>query len=347
MLHRSLLTLFLLASVVFPTCLTSYTAQAKPLSGSCQSFNVPIGLASGLPNQYTIYGELCNPASGPSHTVQVLVPGVGYDHLYWDFPYQPQTYSYVQAMNAAGYSTFNIDRIGTGKSSHPLSALITLDADAYSVHQVIQALRSGSIGNQTFSHVILVGHSLGTLTSWVEAGKYQDVDGVIATGLTHRFNTVALTAFVATFYPAQLDPHFSGQGFDAGYLTTRPGTRSADFYDIAGADPQVIATDEATKAIAASGELATFPPTLLNGISEKITVPVLLVMGEKDSLFCGLLATTCSNATLQQQEAPFFNTQAQLQTAVLPNAGHAINLHLTAPSWYALGSSWALQHVAP
>ncbi|HEX3641310.1 MAG TPA: alpha/beta hydrolase, partial [Ktedonobacteraceae bacterium] len=307
------------------------------------------GLGPGQPDQYTIYGELCNPAGGPSQTVQLLVAGATYGHVYWDFPYQPQTYSYVRALNAVGYSTFNIDRIGVGNSSHPLSALVTLDADAYSVHKVVQGLRTGTIGGQTFAHVLLVGHSLGSLTSWIEAGTYKDVDGVIITGLTHHFNTVQLTTVVVpSFYPAQLDPRFAGKGLDTGYLTTRQGTRGNDFYYVPEADPQAIATDEATKETVTSGELASFAPPFINGISERITVPVFVVMGQQDNLFCAPLATNCSsNATLQQAEAPFYAPQAQLQVAIIPNAGHDINLHLAAPTWFAASTTWALQHVAP
>ncbi|HEY6541577.1 MAG TPA: alpha/beta hydrolase [Ktedonobacteraceae bacterium] len=317
---------------------------------TCQSFNVPVALIEGQPLQYTIYGELCNPASGASHAVQLLVPGATYGHVYWDFPYEPQTYSYVRALNAAGYSTFNIDLIGTGQSSHPDLSLVkvTMNIDAFALHEIVQDLRSGSIGGQQFARVLLVGHSLGSGAVWIEAGTYRDVDGVIVTGLAHHFNAIKLAGVFSTLYPAMLDPRFSGDGYGVGYLTTRPGTRASDFYYQPGADPNVIATDEATKETATVGEASTFASVIVDGISAQIMVPVLLVLGQQDGIFCGLLATNCSSAaTVLQAEAPFYSPQAQLQVAVIPNAGHDLNLHEAAPLWFAAAATWAYRYVAP
>src|SRR5262249_54938207 len=156
--------------------------------------------------------------------------GATYGHVYWDFPYQPDTYSYVRALNAEGYSTFNIDRLGTGMSSHPLSALLTLDAHAYVTHEIVQDLLNGSIANQAFAQVLLVGHSLGSVIGWLEAGTYHDVAGVMITGLTHHLNAAHMALVSNSTYTAILDPRFAGQALDPGYLTTRPGTRGNDFY---------------------------------------------------------------------------------------------------------------------
>jgi len=96
------------------------------------------------------------------------------------------------------------------------------------------------------------------------------------------------------------------------------------------------------------GEASTFAPVLVDDISAQITVPVLLVVGQQDSIVCGLLATDCSSAaSVRQAEAPFYSPQAQLQVAVIPNVGHDLNLHEAAPVWFAAAASWAYQHVAP
>jgi len=78
---------------------------------------------------------------------------------------------------------FDYDRIGNGQSSHPSSTEISVASDAFVAHQVVQALRSGRIGGTAFQRVVLIGHSLGSFTSWQEAGEYHDVDGVILTGI--------------------------------------------------------------------------------------------------------------------------------------------------------------------
>lgn len=334
-----------LVALIFVPC----AARGATSAATCQSFNVPIALNAGQPFQYTIYGELCNPAGGASHAVQLLVPGATYGHVYWDFPYEPQMYSYVRALNAAGYSTFNIDRIGTGQSSHPDLSLVkvTVNTDAYVLHEIIQDLRSGLIGNQRFARVLIVGHSLGSAVVWIEAGTYHDVDGVIITGLAHHLNSAKLADVASTLYPAILDPRFSGDGYAAEYLTTEPGTRASDFYYQPDADSSVIATDEATKETTPDGEAWNFATVLVDGISAQITAPVLLVVGQQDSIVCGQQATDCSSeATVWQAEVPYYSSQAQLQVAVIPNAGHNLNLHKAASLWFAAATSWAHQYVA-
>ncbi|GLV60495.1 alpha/beta hydrolase [Dictyobacter sp. S3.2.2.5] len=353
-LHQRAVLLFLLVILMLSgTALGPRSAHAATQAGTCQSFNVPVTLDNILSTPVTIYGELCNPAGGPSHTVQLLVPGGTYGHIYWNFPYQPQNYSYVQALTAAGYSTFNIDRIGTGRSSHPPIGLLTVSmgTNAYVVHQVVHALRNGNIGNHSFNRVLLVGHSLGSVTCWIEAGTYHDVDGVIITGLLHHLNATTLAGVVATLYPATLDQRFAYQLLNvnyAGYLTTEPGTRGKDFYYVPGTDPNVLQIDEATKETATPGEFASFAIPIADGISLQIDVPVLVAVGQKDALFCGLAATDCTSAaTIQRAEAPFYSPKAQLQVAAIPEAGHDINLHKTAPLWLATARAWTSQHFAP
>ena len=338
------LVLLVLLGVTF----TPVSTYASPVSRTCQPVNVPVALGAGQPLQYSIYGQLCNPASGPGSTVQLLIPGATYGHIYWDFPYEQQTYSYVDSMNAAGYSTFDIDRIGTGLSSHPNLSLVnvTFQTNAYVVHEIVQDLRGGQIGSQPFSQVLLVGHSLGSAVVWLEAGTYHDVDGVIITGLLHLLNADGIAHLFATLYPAALDQRFAGAGYNlTGYLTTEPGTREGDFYNASDVDPNVVATDEATKETVTSGEIASYAPLLADGISAQITVPVLLVVGQQDGTMCGLLATNCSSAaTVLQAEAPYYAPQAQLQAVVIPNSGHDLTLHKTAPLYFAATLAWLNQY---
>lgn len=91
---------------------------------------------------------------------------------------------------AAGYAVLNLDRIGIGRSDHPPAAAITIESNAYVVHQIVQALRGGSLvvpsfGRVRTERVALVGHSLGSLISMQEAATYDDVDGVVLTGISH------------------------------------------------------------------------------------------------------------------------------------------------------------------
>src|SRR5262249_18720030 len=90
----------------------------------CTGHQVPVGMTDGGPLNLSMFGQLCYSGTQAPDTVQLLVHGATYNHLYWDFPYQRAHYSYVHFATAAGYATFSVDRIGAGQSSHPQSGLL-------------------------------------------------------------------------------------------------------------------------------------------------------------------------------------------------------------------------------
>jgi len=367
----------ILASVI--TALAAALVSPATTSAAvenCHPVRLPVALDPGGARQAHLSGDVCYPSRqvpGLQETIQVLVSGTAYGKNYWDFPYQPDTYSYVRAANAAGFTTFNLDRVGIGGSSRPLSSQITIPSNAYSIHQAIQHLRSGAVGGVRYDRVVLVGHSLGSLISWYEAAEYQDVDAVIASGILHTFDGPGVAKFGLTLYPAALDPRFAGQIIDPGYLTTSPGTRSGSFYYPPNADPQVIDTDESLKEtttlfeaadvfeqelpgslggarviirkmLASSCEGVTRPHWY--GVTPKITVPVLSVVGQYDTLLCGgaTQPNRCADAKkMRQDERGYFRGLAQrcLVQAWVPDSGHNLNLHRNAPAWFNLANRWA------
>lgn len=155
---------------------------------TCSDHTLQVRIADPGPADQTMWGQLCYRGSQP-RTVQVLVPGASYNHLYWNFPYGDGYYSYVDAVTAVGYATFDVDRIGTGNSSHPPSAELDLNAGAVALHDAVTALRSGSVDGHAFARVIMVGHSIGSYEVWVEVARYHDVNAVIATGALHALSS--------------------------------------------------------------------------------------------------------------------------------------------------------------
>ncbi|MBB5851057.1 alpha/beta hydrolase [Amycolatopsis umgeniensis] len=314
-------------------------AQAQADTASCQDVTIPVRLAGLLPQ--SVHGKLCEPPGG-ARTVQVLVPGATYNSVYWDSAHTPETHSFRLAMNKAGYATFAIDRLGTGASSKPPSALLTAFTEADVVHQVIQAIRHGDLGSQ-FDKVILGGHSLGAAITVLEAGTYRDVDGVLITGLAHRINPPGALVVLGSFIPVALDPVMSRRGLDPTYLTTQPGARYGAFHAPGIDVPGMTAYDEATKDVVAPGELldAAALATVLP-YSRRITVPVLVALGGGDGGLCGPLATDCtSSAGLLQSEAPYYAAAARLRAYVLPGYGHSINYAPNAPDYHQAVTQWA------
>ena len=175
--QRSALLSWLATSAVATSSLWLTAAVAKDSDDAlpqCEAMQVAVSLPQ-VPDA-TLYGELCVKADKTPSAVQLLVHGATYNSYYSDWPYRPSVYSYVRQMTGAGYATFNIERLGYGRSTHPNSALVSLDNGAEALHQVVQKLRNGEIGGRPFSRVIWVGHSLGTLYAWHEATVAQDVD---------------------------------------------------------------------------------------------------------------------------------------------------------------------------
>jgi pimeloyl-ACP methyl ester carboxylesterase len=350
-------------------------ATTQTASPQCGNVNVPVALSAGAPADQNIVGQICSPTGQNAipGAIQVLVSGATYGSSYWDLPYEPDKYSYVQAANQAGFATLDFDRVGIGQSSHPLSTSLTISSDAYTIHELIQDLRAGTIDGKKYTKVVIVGHSLGSLMAWTEAGTYHDVDAVVVSGILHSFNLTGMVHFLTTLYPAALDPQFIGKIVDPGYLTTVPGTRESDFYYPQDTDPAVVQLDEQTKQTATlteaveafvdevPGELrpvtslvCTITPGVCDGpaswaaygITSQINVPVLDVVGQYDSLFCGGPTGTnpCLNVSqLQKTESAFYTGTAQrcLKVATLPTAGHDLNLELNAEDWFSMANTWS------
>jgi len=314
----------------------------------CEDVSFSVAIPGPLPGPYRIVGELCRPAQMKRGPLQLLVHGATYNHLYWDFPFDPDHYSYVRHANQAGFATLAIDRLGAGASDHPPGALVTVHASADTVHQIVASLRSGSTldsaGNPIqFDEIVLVGHSFGSNISWTEAGTYGDVDGLILSGISHLTNPPGAAATQADSYPAQLDPLFANAGLPDGYFTTLPGTRGSLFFHLPDADPRVIAEDEATKDVVSLGLFIDQFTTY--GLTRNIHVPVLNVDGDFDTLSCNLPSCTASGSL--DDEGSYYPPDAQYELVIVPGAGHSINLHRDAPFWFGAARDWLFEHFGP
>jgi pimeloyl-ACP methyl ester carboxylesterase len=227
-----------------------------------------------------------------------------------------------------------------------------LDAEAVALHDAVTALRSGAVGGHAFSRVMLVGHSFGSIEAWLEAAEYHDVDAVLVTGALHALNP-DISALEADLYPAALDPKFAGSGLDDGYLTTEPGTRASLFYSPPTTDPDVVAADEANKdtvavpLLAGGTSLLALPPA--EQPTDDISVPVLVVVGQDDNLFCtGVTAYNCASAaSVQRFESQYYPAAAHLKVVVIPGTGHSLALATTAPATDAVMIGWSLSVLAP
>jgi pimeloyl-ACP methyl ester carboxylesterase len=313
-------------------------ADDEPLlkfTPNCHPLAVPVALGQ-------VSGTLCLPDNENERgrrEVDVLVPGATYTRTYWDWPLQPELYSYVRHALFAGRATFAFDPLGRGESSKPASTSVTMEADAQALHQVITHL----ISNHGMREVNVVGHSFGSMIAVLETALYHDAARLVLTGLQHSVGPGR-----GDYYPANLDPQFAGIGYDSGWLTTRPGTRGGVFYYLKTADPAVIAYDEAHKSVESQtqfleGLAQTYTPAGEN-LSNQITVPVMEINGEFDLFACTGPALDCSNgAAVHAFEVPYYTKAPILTTKIVANTGHDLNLHPTAPETFEIINQWLKQ----
>jgi len=311
-------------------------ATPPPAAVRCERLRIPVKLGPRGLFRYDIVGELCAPEEPDGRVLQVLLSGSGYGTLYWDFPYQPDRYSYVRAAWQAGYATFNYYRPGLGESDHPFGALLTVDRHAYVLAQLLEVLSQ----QHDFAGVVTVGHSFGSVTAIAHAlARPDQVDGIVLTGFAHNTNPGFIMAMREGVDFAAFKGPFAGKIIDPTYLISKPGMRKEIFYTPGNADPAVIAVDEANRQPTTIGETISaskyFGPQ-----SRELRVPVLLLLGDDDFVVCGG-DLDCKNhaATIAHEEA-YFGPASCLEMVMLPDTGHDSALHLEAPASFARMLDW-------
>ncbi|WP_166459420.1 alpha/beta hydrolase [Amycolatopsis pithecellobii] len=305
-----------------------------------RELHIPVSLAPGEPTEHEVYAELCVPADGAPTVVQVLLHGAIYNGTYWDFPYQPERYSYVDHMVSRGYATLNVDRIGNGRSTRPHSTRVDLDSNAFVIHQLVTALRDGSLG-RPFERVVLAGHSYGTLVASRAAAVHGDVDALILTSALHTTSPAGAAAMGGNIaaYAASQEPKFAH--LDDGYKTSKPGTRAEMLYLAENADPAVIALDEELKETVSFSEMAHLERWQTDDTTRGVAVPTLVAVGDHDIVWCGPDAVDCSTAeSVRAAEAKYYAPEAQLEVFVLRDSGHDLNLQLNSDVWFAAATDW-------
>ena len=321
---------------------TSSQASANPIT--CKTFKLRVKQYITDVSFHNIAAQLCFRGQvTPDTPVQVLIHGGAYNHTYWDTPFRPETYSYVQAATLQGYATLNFDRLGYGASDHPPAVTLNFNVAGFVTHQLVQMLRQGGLG-VTFNKVILNGHSMGALAAENEAANYKDVDGLIVSGIGHDFN---LTPNLATiFTPAAVDPKFVGQPALATYLTSRPGGRIGVFVAPGSYDPDIVAYEEGVeKDTLSATELTSLTVDTSDQVqlTQRITAPVLFAQGRYDQLWCNRTGD-CETDPQAGKEASYWRPDVSFTRVVIPDAGHSINSNLTAPDFFAVTFAWLNQH---
>jgi hypothetical protein len=219
-----------------------------------------------------------------------------------------------------------------------------LNADI--LHQIILKAQCGAFGGRSFTSIIPVGHSAGSL---VQNYLSQAVPGaatiLVQTGFSAYFARELPSALIAgVFLPAEIeDPSLHER--DPSYLVLSSQQAATGFFYYGDFSQALAAYDYANRGAVSVSELAT----LLLG---QVTAPsfagnVLVIDGKEDAVFCakdvlapvvGSIAGNCgSGAQSFTAQTAFLFPHAQSYTwKLVPKTGHCLNLHEDAQQTYAL-----------
>ncbi|MFW2404588.1 MAG: alpha/beta hydrolase [Gammaproteobacteria bacterium] len=312
-------------------------ATAADMPGvKCQDRTISVKLTEDAWFTHAIVGTLCWTGELDDKTLAVMVSGAGYGSVYWDFPYQSDTYSFVRSALRRGLVTFNFDRLGMGRSDRPFGLSLGVDNQSYALAQIIENLAA----EHAFGAVVTLGHSFGSTIALAHALSYpQNVDGLVLTGFVHNSNPgfnlamrdgVDLAAFKGPFAGAIVDPT---------YLISKADSRVELFYSPGNIDTTVVEIDELNRETTTIGEVISMP-LYFKDQSKALTLPAFTLIGEDDFVVCGGAVECTDHASIVAWESQFFPPAACHEIVVLDDTNHNANLHLNAPNNFALMLDW-------
>jgi pimeloyl-ACP methyl ester carboxylesterase len=310
--------------------------------GHCVTTHTPVVLPDGSKAQ--IAGQMCTPRGARPATVQVTVHGATCDSDYWNWPQQPTAYNYVWKALAAGYAVYDVDRLGAGESTRPSSTEVTETSTVSTLHQVVTKLRAGRISGTSYRYVEGVGHSFGSYYLTAEAAEdSHDYDALVLTGAGDE--TSSAIASIPRVAASTVLPWASS--LDSGYTTTGTlANRIKLLYYPPDASPAVMRYDNTYARDTASNSEFTTRPADLTSLSMKITVPVLLLVGNHDNHYTLCDGATCTTGqSFYDAERSHFGTSC-LSATVVPS-GHDVQLSISAPEADRLMLDWSKQALGP
>ncbi|KAF2152256.1 hypothetical protein K461DRAFT_256055 [Myriangium duriaei CBS 260.36] len=281
----------------------------------------------------TVYGiqtDFCYPATLTSatqvKTIQILTHGTGLQRNYWDIP-GPNN-SYVDAAAMAGYATLSYDRLGNLQSDHPDPINAVQSAMHVEILEgLIQGVRKGTFGLKKFDNVVCAGHSYGQIIQTGHDNKYpSSCSAVLATGVSGAFqylsqDTLALNPTIAH----DVDPGRFGNLSNAFFTYPTSVSVQLPFFRYPYFDPDVFDAVFATRGTYTIGELLTLPAIFTP--APAFTGPVAVINGEFDFAYCG---GECGQLP-DLYRTTFYPTAGRAAVYLIPNTGHIINAHATAP----------------
>ncbi|WP_055513373.1 alpha/beta fold hydrolase [Streptomyces aurantiacus] len=150
------------AVAVTAVSVTAQDAPAAPGPGpgfTLRTITQKVSLTGSGPADQTLSAVEYQPGHARVKGNQVMVPGVTYDHRYFDLKTNRGWISQARKAAEDGWITVAVDRLGTSDSSSPAAHRLNATTHSATIHQLITKLRTDHKGLP----VALVGHSMGSV----------------------------------------------------------------------------------------------------------------------------------------------------------------------------------------
>lgn len=245
-----------------------------------------------------VYGE------SETRPLVLLVHGASDTHEVFDFA---PGYTTAKRLAQAGFGVLAIDRVGYGASTRPDGDSLDFATSAGYLHEVVQQVRAGALGF-TPPEIILLGPSAGADIVLVEAGTYNDVDGVVITFQSNQLQPELFLVDVNAWLS-------QGPYFDFGVEF-----RTSFFYAEPWAQQGIIDLDNETRSLVPRGEIFSALGNESAPYRSQIDVPVLLMQAEHDALF------------VPQDDSALYTSSGDVSYTLLPRTGHKGFSHPTSKS---------------
>ncbi|KAF5684638.1 alpha beta-hydrolase [Fusarium denticulatum] len=337
------------------------------VSGTAENFNItgiPLNNPSSLAEilltvkppgitisgSQTLAGRFCEPTVDilkNKGKLQVLFSSITGNRENWSaqggptfgfMPYKSELYSWVDYANAQGYPTLALDRLGSGKSSHPDPVLVVQAPYENALyHDLAQQIRSGSTGSlpHKFDFLVWVGNSYGSQLGAAAAGRYpKDFDEYVLTGFSKSVLPSLPGISLQKPVPAAVAIPDRYGHLSPGYVTSsnEPARTGSFFGSKAQADWDSINSQlfyERRDVVSLGQFFSVYGlPFLGNGFTGR----VLVLTGEQDQAFCGPGSSTIGPAycgPLLRQTGSLF-PDAEYNWKSVDRTGHAIQFFMSA-----------------